>query len=161
MDTAIIVSVVIGSVVAMALVFAKTVLGVAWTDKSGRRIGVSEINNQNGVTQEYLTSSNNPKRELRSSQISNKETIDAKTAVKKADNIDSLINKQVLTCDNVTIGKVHAVHNAMMVLKSLQDKRYEIPTYYVRQNFHNSILLDICANDLEHYNSQVIMSKQK
>jgi hypothetical protein len=161
LDTAIIVSVVIGSVVAMALVFAKTVLGVAWTDKSGRRIGVSEINNQNGVTQEYLTSSNNPKRELRSSQISNKETIDAKTAVKKADNIDSLINKQVLTCDNVTIGKVHAVHNAMMVLKSLQDKRYEIPTYYVRQNFHNSILLDICANDLEHYNSQVIMSKQK
>jgi hypothetical protein len=161
LDTAIIVSVVIGSVVAMALVFAKTVLGVAWTDKSARRIGVSEVNNQNGVTQEYLTSSNNPKRELRSSQISNKETIDAKTAVKKADNIDSLINKQVLTCDNVTIGKVHAVHNAMIVLKSLQDKRYEIPTYYVRQNFHNSILLDICANDLEHYNSQVIMSKQK
>lgn len=150
MDTAIIVSVVIGSVVAMALVFAKTVLGVAWTDKNARRIGVSEVNNQNGVTQEYLTSGNNPKRELRSSQISNKETIDAKTAVKKVDNIDSLINKQVLTCDNVTIGKVHAVHNAMIVLKSLQDKRYEIPTYYVRQNFHNSILLDICANDLEH-----------
>jgi hypothetical protein len=161
LDTAIIVSVVIGSVVAMALVFAKTVLGVAWTDKSARRIGVSEVNNQNGVTQEYLTSGNNPKRELRSSQISNKETIDAKTAVKKVDNIDSLINKQVLTCDNVTIGKVHAAHNAMIVLKSLQDKRYEIPTYYVRQNFHNSILLDICANDLEHYNSQVIMSKQK
>jgi hypothetical protein len=150
LDTAIIVSVVIGSVVAMALVFAKTVLGVAWTDKNARRIGVSEVNNQNGVTQEYLTSGNNPKRELRSSQISNKETIDAKTAVKKVDNIDSLINKQVLTCDNVTIGKVHAVHNAMIVLKSLQDKRYEIPTYYVRQNFHNSILLDICANDLEH-----------
>jgi hypothetical protein len=159
LDTAIIVSVVIGSVVAMALVFAKAVLGVAWTEKSVRRVGVSEVNNQNGVTKEYLTNNNNPKRELHSSQISNKEPVNIKK-VKKADTIDSLINKQVLTCDNVTVGKVHGVHNSMMVLESLsQDKRYEIPTYYVRQNSHNIILLDICANDLEHYNSQVIMSK--
>jgi hypothetical protein len=157
LDTAIIVSVVIGSVVAMALVFAKTVLGVAWTDKGARKVGVSEVNNQNGVMNEYLPSSNNSQRESRSNQISNKESIDVNTAGKKVDTIDSLINKQALTCDNVTIGKVHAVHNSMMVLESLpQDKRYEIPTYYVRQNFHNSILLDICANDLEHYNLQVM-----
>lgn len=89
MDTAIIVSVVIGSVVAMALVFAKTVLGVAWTDKSARRVGVSEVSNQNGVMNEYLPISNNPESELRSNQISNKESIDIKTAGKKVDTIDS------------------------------------------------------------------------
>jgi hypothetical protein len=38
LDTAIIVGVVIGSVVAIVLVFAKTVLGVAWTGKSVRKL---------------------------------------------------------------------------------------------------------------------------
>ncbi len=58
MDTAIIVGVIIGSVVALVLAFVKTVLGVAWTGKSARRVGISETSNQNVVTQEYLANSN-------------------------------------------------------------------------------------------------------
>jgi hypothetical protein len=38
LDTAIIVGVVKGSVVAIVLVFAKTVLGIAWTGKSARKL---------------------------------------------------------------------------------------------------------------------------
>ena len=82
--------------------------------------------------------------------------------VKKANNIDSLVNKQVLTCDNVTVGNIHAIHNNMIDIEGLsENKRYEISTYYIRQNLHNSVLLDIRSSDLEHYNPQVIMSKQK
>ncbi len=153
MDTAIIVGVIVGSVVAMVLVFAKTVLGVAWTGKSARRVGISETSNQNGVTQEYLANSNNPGKELRSSEVTSEKAVD----VKKADTIGSLINKQLSTCDNVTIGNIHTVHNGMMVIESLpQDRTYEIPTYYVRQNLHNNVLVDICASDLEHYKPHVI-----
>ena len=65
MDTAIIVGVIIGSVVAMVLIFGKTVLSVAWTGKSVRRIGILEISNLNGGTQRYLTNTNNyPNKEL-------------------------------------------------------------------------------------------------
>ena len=48
-----------GSVVAMVLVFSKTVLNVAWAGKSVRRIGISEVGNLNGGKQEYLTNTNN------------------------------------------------------------------------------------------------------
>jgi hypothetical protein len=45
LDTAIIVGVIIGSVVAMALVFGKTVLGVAWTGNGVKRVNVGESGN--------------------------------------------------------------------------------------------------------------------
>ena len=159
MDTAIIVSVIIGSVVAMVLVFSKTVLGVAWTGKSIRRIGISEVSNLNGSTQRYLTNTNNnPKKELHLMRTPSEKSME----VKKADIIDSLMNKQVLTCDNVTVGNIHAVNNNMMDIEGLsENKRYEVSIYYVRQNLHNSVLLDIHSSDLEHYNPQVIVSKQK
>jgi hypothetical protein len=151
LDTAIIVGVVIGSVVAMVLVFSKTVLGVAWTGKSARRIEVSETSNLNSAKQEYF--SDIAKRELYSVRTSSDKPIN----VKKTNVIESLMDKQVLTCDNMTIGKVHAVHNNMMDIEGLsQDKRYEISAYYVRQNLHNSVLMDICASDLEHYRPHVI-----
>ena len=158
MDTAIIVGVIIGSVVAMVLIFGKTVLSVAWTGKSVRRIGILEISNLNGGTQRYLTNTNNnPKKELHLMRTPSEKSRE----VKKADIIGSLMNKQVLTCDNVTVGNIHAIHNNMIDIEGLENIRYEISTYYVRQNLHNSVLLDIRSSDLEHYNPQVIMSKQK
>ena len=155
MDTAIIVGVVIGSVVAMVLVFAKTVLGIAWTEKSTRslKVGTSQNRIQNTLEQEYDL--NSSETELRLNQIPNQRSADEQ----KADIVDSLINKQVSTCDNATIGNVHSVHNGMIVIihnvSSPQQSRYEIPTYYIRQNYENCVVLDICANDLEHYIPQI------
>lgn len=149
MDTAIIVGVVMGSVVAMVLVFAKTVLGVAWTGKSTRSLKTSENRIQNRLEQEYSVDTNN------SDQIPNQRS----TGGQKAAIVDSLINKQVSTCDNATIGNVHSVHNGMIVIthneSSPQQKRYEIPAYYVRRNYENYVLLDICAKDLGHYIPQM------
>ncbi|MGC1132106.1 MAG: hypothetical protein WA941_04750 [Nitrososphaeraceae archaeon] len=156
MDTAIIVGVVIGSVVAMALVFGKTVLGVAWTGTKAGRLGISETSSQNGGIQEYSINTNNPKRESRLMQTTNQKLIDRQ----KANIADSLINKQVSTCDNIVIGNIHAVHNRMIVITRIgslpQDMKYEIPAYYVRHNYQNDVLMDICARDLEHYNPQLV-----
>jgi hypothetical protein len=157
LDTAIIVGVVIGSVVAMVLVFAKTVLGVAWTGKSTRSLkaGTSQNKIQNRLEQEYSADINSSETELRLNQIPNQRSTDEQ----KAAIVDSLIDKQVSTCDNATIGNVHSVHNGMIVIihneSSPQQNRYEIPTYYIRQNYENCVVLDICANDLGHYIPQI------
>jgi hypothetical protein len=54
LDTAIIVGVIIGSVVAIALVFGKTVLGVAWTGNGGKRVTVVESGNKNKIIQRRM-----------------------------------------------------------------------------------------------------------
>jgi hypothetical protein len=106
LDTAIIVSVIIGSVLAMVLVFSRAVRVIAWT---GRKIGIFDPSNLNRDSQRYLTNTNNnnPKREFRSMRTPYEKSME----VMKADINDSLINKQVLTCDNVTVGNIHAIHN--------------------------------------------------
>jgi hypothetical protein len=157
LDTAIIVSVIIGSVLAMVLVFSRAVRGIAWT---GRKIGIFDPSNLNRDSQRYLTNTNNnnPKREFRSMRTPYEKSME----VKKADINDSLINKQVLTCDNVTVGNIHAIHNNMIDIEGLsENKRYEISTYYVRQNLYDSVLLDIRSSELKYYTPQVIGSKQK
>lgn len=150
-----VVGVVIGSVVAMVLVFAKTVLGVAWTGKSTRSIGTSETRIQDKLRQEYSFAINNSKSELFLIQKLNRGSID----VQKTAMLNSLINKQVSTCDHITIGKVRSVSNGMIVVihneGSSQQKRYEIPTYFVRQNYEYQVSLDICARDLKHYVPQM------
>jgi hypothetical protein len=157
LDTAIIVGVVIGSVVAMVLVFAKTVLGVAWTEKNTRRLetGSSQNRIQNRLEQEYSVDTNNSESGLRLNKIHNQmSTSEQKVAV-----VDSLINKQVLTSDNMAIGNVHSVHTGMIVIvqneSSVQQERHELPINCVRWNYEDYVLLDICANDLGHYISQI------
>lgn len=157
MDTAIIVGVVIGSVVAMVLVFAKTVLGVAWTGKNRRRLetGSSQNRIQNRLEQEYSVNTNNSESGLRLNKIHNQmSTGEQKVAV-----VDSLINKQVPTSDNMAIGNVHSVHTGMIVIvrneSSVQQERYKISIYYVLRNYEDYVLLDICANDLGHYIPQI------
>jgi hypothetical protein len=157
LDTAIIVGVVIGSVVAMVLVFGKIVLGVAWTENIARRLKMNQNRNVNRAVHEHGQDTDH----LRSAPLNlsenqnekNKEPVQVQD---KSKDFGSLINKQVSTCDNVIIGSIYAIHNGLMfIIHSPQSKRYEIPTYYVRERDQNSVLVDISAGDLEHYKPQV------
>jgi hypothetical protein len=157
LDTAIIVGVVIGSVVAMVLVFGKIVLGVAWTENIARRLKMNQNRNVNRAVHEHGQDTD----DLRSAPLNlsesqnekNKEPVQVQD---KSKDFGSLINKQVSTCDNVIIGSIYAIHNGLMfIIHSPQSKRYEIPTYYVRERDQNSVLVDISAGDLEHYKPQV------
>jgi hypothetical protein len=60
LDTAIIVGVgvIMGSVVAIALVFGKTVLGVAWTGNGAKRVTVVERGNKDNIFQQHMQDKN-------------------------------------------------------------------------------------------------------
>jgi hypothetical protein len=62
LDTAIIVGVMIGSVVAIALVFGKTVLSVAWTGNDTKRLTSAQNANENKIVQEHLQEKNDTTR---------------------------------------------------------------------------------------------------
>ena len=75
MDTAIIVGVIVGSVVAIALVFGKTVLGVAWTGNGTKRVTAVESGNENKIIQQGIQDKNEVSIK-KASSISSKDTGD-------------------------------------------------------------------------------------
>ena len=75
---------------------------------------------------------------------------------KKPKDFNSLLNKEVSTCDNVTIGSISALNNGLMfIVYAPQNIKYEIPTYFIRQHDQNSVLVDISAADLEYYKPKI------
>lgn len=154
MDTAIIVGVMIGSVVAIALVFGKTVLSVAWTGNDTKRLTSAQNGNKNKIVQEHLQEKNDISRMKGFSKLDNDNRITS--YAKKSKGFDSLLNKEVSTCDNVIIGNISALHNGLMfIIYAPQNIKYEIPTYFVRQYDQNSVLVDISAEDLEYYKPKI------
>jgi hypothetical protein len=155
LDTAIIVGVIIGSVVATALVFGKTVLGVAWTGNGAKRLTVIESGKKNKISQD-MQSKNEVSIKKTSSKLSKGTGDRISSYVKDSKGLDSLLNKEVSTCDNVAIGSISALQNGLMFITCTPlNTKYEIPTYFVRQYDQNSVLVDISAGDLEHYRPQI------
>ena len=156
MDTAILVGVIIGSVVAIALVFGKTVLGVAWTGNGAKSVTVVENGNKNKIIQQSMQKKNDVSINETSSKLSKDAGDRISSNVEKLNGLESLLNKEVSTCDNVTIGNVSALQNGLMFISCVPlNIKYEIPTYFVRQYDQNSVLVDISAGDLEHYRPQI------
>ena len=160
MDTAIIVSVIIGSVVAMALVFAKVVLGVAWTGKSKGKFRTARISNHNNIIPN-LPKMAEPETSVPTNSATNQKLTAGKNS--KANKFDLLVNKHAYTCDNLVIGNISSVFNGMLIIVNSVSKnnRYEIPIYYIRQNLQSHIITDIPSKDLEHYSQQLVVSRQK
>lgn len=143
----------IGSVVAIALVFGKTVLSVAWTGNDTKRLTSAQNGNKNKIVQEHLQEKNDISRMKGFSKLDNDNRI---TSYAKSKGFDSLLNKEVSTCDNVIIGNISALHNGLMfIIYAPQNIKYEIPTYFVRQYDQNSVLVDISAGDLEYYKPKI------
>jgi hypothetical protein len=160
LDTAIIVSVMIGSVVAMALVFAKVVLGVAWTGKSKGKFNTPQISNHNNIIQN-LPKKADIETTVPTYAAANQELTATKNP--KTNKFYLLVNKHAYTCDNLVIGNISSVLNGMLIIGNSisKDIRYEIPIYYIRQNLQSHIIMDIPSKDLEHYIQQLIVSRQK
>ena len=156
MDTAIIVSVIIGSVVAISLVFGKTVLGVAWTGNGAKKLTASQNGDKNKIVHQYLQDKSFLSINKTSSRLEKGNKNRISSHVEESKGLDSLLNKEVSTCDNVTIGNISALQNGLMfIFCAPLNLKYEIPTYFVRQYDQNNVLVDISAGDLEHYKPQV------
>jgi hypothetical protein len=159
LDTAIIVGVgvIMGSVVAIALVFGKTVLGVAWTGNGAKRVTVVESGNKDNIFQQHMQDKNDVS--IKKTSASNLSKADGKqisSQVEKTKDLETLLNKEVTTCDNVAIGCISALQNGLMFISCTPlNIKYEIPTYFVRQYDQNIVLVDISARDLEHYRPQL------
>ncbi|MGB8642143.1 MAG: hypothetical protein WCD28_07635, partial [Nitrososphaeraceae archaeon] len=155
LDTAIIVGVMIGSVVAIALVFGKTVLSVAWTGNDTKRLTAVQNGNKNKIVQEHLQEKNEISRMKGFSKLS-KDNDNRITSLPRSQKVLTLLNKEVSTCDNVIIGSISALNNGLMlIIHAPQNIKYEIPTYFVRQHGQNSVLVDISAADLEYYKPKI------
>jgi hypothetical protein len=103
LDTAIIVGVIIGSVVAIALVFGKTVLGVAWTGNSAKRVTLVESANKNNIIQQHIQDKNDVSiKKTSNSELSREADNLISSQVEKPQDLESLLNKEATTCDNVT-----------------------------------------------------------
>lgn len=103
MDTAIIVGVIIGSVVAIALVFGKTVLGVAWTGNGAKRVTLVESANKNNIIRQHIQDKNDVSiKKTSNSELSREADNLISSQVEKPQDHESLLNKEVTTCDNVT-----------------------------------------------------------
>jgi hypothetical protein len=102
LDTAIIVGVVMGSVVAIALVFGKTVLGVAWTGNGAKRVTLVESANKNNIIQQHIHDKNDVSiKETSNSELSRAADNLISSQVEEPQDLESLLNKEVTTCENV------------------------------------------------------------
>jgi hypothetical protein len=102
LDTAIIVGVVMGSVVAIALVFGKTVLGVAWTGNGAKRVTLVESANKNNIIQQHIQDKNDVSiKETSNLGLSRAADNLISSQLEKPQDLESLLNKEAATNDNV------------------------------------------------------------
>ena len=146
----------IGSVVAIALVFGKTVLSVAWTGNDTKRLTAAQNGNKNKIVQEHLQEKNDTSRMKGFSKLNKDNNNQITSYAKKPKDFNSLLNKEVSTCDNVTIGSISALNNGLMfIIHAPQNIKYEIPTYFISQHDQNSVVVDISAADLAYYKPMI------
>ena len=158
MDTTIIVSVMMGSVVAIALIFAKAVLGVAWTEKNVGKFRVTRNSSHTDIIQENLGVTTGCKKAVSLYSVNRKSPARKEPKTNKVD----FTNKRVYTCNNIIIGNIDSVANGMIIITSSlsKDIKYEIPVYYIRQNFQSHVVMDISSKDMERYNQQLLVTGQ-
>jgi len=67
----------------------------------------------------------------------------------KANKFDLPINKKVYACDNLIKG-ISSVFNWMLIISHSisHGMRYEIPIYYISQNYHTIVVMDISMKEL-------------
>jgi hypothetical protein len=168
LDTTIIISVIIGSVVTLVLVFGKTVLGVAWTE---RELEMIQTRNRNEAVQEHLHHAHNSKRKVvlnqnensqksvqvqvnSGTQIKSKSRSQTPVQFKCSSNLNELINKKVKTSDLIHIGNVIAIDNQSMTVLYYTTQEYVIPTYYIREYDEENVLIDTPLRYLYHYQTK-------
>ncbi len=134
----------------------KQYLSVAWTGNDTKRLTAVQNGNKNKIVQEHLQEKNDTSRMKGFSKLNKDNNNQITSYAKKPKDFNSLLNKEVSTCDNVTIGSISALNNGLMfIIHAPQNIKYEIPTYFIRQHDQNSVLVDISAADLEYYKPKI------
>ena len=92
-------------------------LGVAWTGNSAKKVTLVESENKNSIIQHHVQDKNEvPIKKTSTSKLSKAAGNQISSQVKRTKNLESLLNKEVTTCDNVAIGAISALQNGLMFI---------------------------------------------
>jgi hypothetical protein len=145
----------IGSSLAIALLFAATVLSFKWW-----KMIVIHRHHRSKKNQQKKQDSN---REL----IPQHKIVEVKSQsqklvqLKRMSNWNELINKKVKTCEMVDVGRIIGIDKQSMTVLHESKQEYVIPTYYIREYNQENVVIDISIRYLYHYKpEQELQSSQ-
>jgi hypothetical protein len=144
-DTIVFVIMMIGESLAIALLFASTVLSYKWWNLP--------------LFHRHLTSKDSQqKRQGSNSELSPQhKVVEVKShsqslvQLKRISNWSELINKKVKTCEMVDVGNITAIDKQSMIVLHDTKQEYIIPTYYLREYNKENVVIDISIRYLYHY----------
>ena len=144
MDTIVFVIMMIGASLAIALLFASTVLSYKWW-------------NLPLFHRHHTSKDSQQKRQGRKRVIPQHKVVEVKSQsqrlvqLRRISNWSELINKKVKTCEMVDVGNIIAIDEQSMTVLHDTKQEYIIPTYYLREYNKENVVIDISIRYLYHY----------
>ena len=145
MDTIVFVITMIGASLAIALLFASTVLSYKWWN-----LPLIHRHHKSKDSQQKRQGSNNeliPQHKV----VEVKSHSQSLVQLKGISNWSELINKKVKTCEMVDVGNIIAIDKQSMTVLHDTKQEYIIPTYYLREYNKENVVIDISIRYLYHY----------
>jgi hypothetical protein len=161
-DTITFVVTMIDADLAIALLFASTVLSLKWwkqiTIHRLLKRSKKDVSNVQEQPNEVNRISSNPIMMTTSSDAQIKSKSKEKTQAlgqhKRIPNSSELLNKKVVTCEMIEVGHVISINKQSMTILHKTGQEYIISTYYIREYNQENIVTDISIRYLYHYKSQ-------
>jgi hypothetical protein len=144
-DTITFIVIIAGSSLAVALLFAATVLSFKWW-----KMILIHRHHRNKKDQQKKQDSNNkliPQYKV----VEVKSQSQKLVQLKRMSNWNELINKKVKTCEMVDVGRIIAIDKQSMTVLHESKQKYVIPTYYIREYNQENVVIDISIRYLYHY----------
>ncbi|CAN5504624.1 hypothetical protein BH18THE2_BH18THE2_32870 [soil metagenome] len=148
MDTIVFVITMIGASLAIALLFASTVLSCKWWNLPlfhRRHKSKDSQQKRQGSYSELI-----PQHKV----VEVKSQSQSLVQLKGISNWSELINKKVKTCEMVDVGNIIAIDKQSMTVLHDTKQEYIIPTYYLREYNKENVVIDISIRYLYHYKSE-------
>ncbi len=160
MDTIIFVVTIIAANLAIALLFASTVLSLKWWEQiTIHRLlkrSKKDISKMQGQPNDVNRISSNPiiMTTRTGAQIKSKSKTQALVQHKRIPSLSELINKKVTTCEMIEVGRVISINKQSITILHKTGQEYIISTYYIRGYNQENIVTDISIRYLYHYKSE-------
>ena len=166
-DTIIFEVTMVGANLAIALLFASTVLSLKWwkpttihrlLEKGRKNISKIQVQEQSDPgrilpSSTSLPSSNSITRTINSETQSRAKSKAQTLQLKQISSLNELINRNVKSCEMVDVGHVIGIDKQSMTILHETGQKYTISTYYIREYNQGNIIVDISIKYLYHYKS--------
>jgi hypothetical protein len=143
-DSIIILATAIGVSLTIVLFFSGTVLSVRWW-KYGITVRISTNKDKEKVHSQRI-------REVGvNSVIRSKPRNQTFKKIKQLSNWNELIDKKVISCEKIYIGRIIAIDSHTVTLRSDSRQEYAISTYWIREYDEGKAVIDTSIRYLDHY----------